>query len=621
MEVVLLEQQVAQFLHAYPPFNLLPFDVLQEIAPEIRTEQAASGHPILIRGGDPASYLYVIRQGSVDIWRENSEGVATLYDMLGVGDMFGYHSLMQGESPGVTARSREETLLYLLPDTIFDRLRREHPDFAQFFASTLDRLAQSVQTQMPQAAPEFQTRLRDLLQPIMTYVAPDTTVREAARIMREQGLECIIVDTTPPGIITDRDLRNRVLAEGLSYDCPVSQVMTSPVLHLPADSLVFEGLMTMMERRVRHLPITEHGQVIGVITHTDILRQQSQSPLLLPRQLARARTLEDLRRYTDQVTRTVGTLLHAGTRVRDIGRIVAVSHDALVERLLREAEAELGTPPCSYAWIVLGSEGRYEQLIRTDQDNALVYADDAPPEAETYFARLAARVVEQLVACGFPRCPGDIMATNPHWRQPLRVWQNYFDTWIRIPDEEALMRSAIFFDYRRVYGTLDVESALRPIIQYGGQNQIFLSRLSEGALRQSPPIGFFRDFVVERDGAGEEVLDLKVRGTALVVDIARLFSIAAGGTDTSTPARLRFAATRTRLSKEGAEELEAAFDLISLLRLRHQYSMYERGEQPTNHARVAALSAFERRELKDALRVVGRMQRSVQSMFGTAWIA
>lgn len=612
--------EIAQFLHTHTPFHVLPLEKLQAIAPTINVEHFPAEYTLLEHDGEPAEYLYIIRKGSVDLLRAEGTVGETLFDTLGEGDIFGHPSLIREHAPDVTIRSREELIAYLVPAATFYALRRDYTEFARFFnASSLERLTQRLEVHDAVATTEFRTHLRALLRPVDLYVDPQASVRDIAHTMRERQLDCVIVNTEPPGIVTDRDLRNRVLAEGLSDATPVQQVMTAPILVLPADSEVFEGLMTMIEQRIRHLPITEDGRVIGVITHTDILRQQSSSPLLLPRQLLRARDLEDLRGYTRQVTEAVGAMLNAGARIYDIGRMVAVAHDALLERLLRDAEAECGPPPCPYAWLVLGSEGRYEQTLRTDQDNALVYADDAPPDADDYFAQLAERVVENLVVCGFPRCPGDIMATNPQWRQPLRVWQTYFTGWIDVPDEEALMRAAIFFDFRRVYGNLNIEQMLRPIIQEARHNGIFLSRLSKGALRQSPPLSFFRGLAVERDGAGRNVIDLKVRGTALIVDLARLFAIAAGLSDTNTLTRLKKAAQRSDLSDEGSDELAAAFELISQIRLRHQYAQLQRDETPTNLVEVETLSPYERRELKEALRAVGRIQRSVETLFGTRW--
>ena len=272
----------------------------------------------------------------------------------------------------------------------------------------------------------------------------------------------------------------------------------------------------------------------------------------------------------------------AGVRVSEIEHAVTCAHDRLLVYLLADAEATLGAPPCPYAWIVLGSQGRYEQTLHTDQDNALVYTDDAPPEAEPYFAMLAERIVKQLVECGFPRCPGEILATNPQWRQPLRTWRRYFRHWINVPEEEALLRAAIFFDYRQVYGTLDADRALRPIIDRARTQRLFLGLLARAALRHAPPLGFFQQFITEHSGSAHDLIDLKLRGTAPIVDLARLFALEAGCTATNTLARLRMSTAGGSLNKADAEELAAAFDQISLLRLRYHYDRIRHSEQPTN---------------------------------------
>ncbi len=614
-------EEIAHFLRQRLPFSQLPPEQVQRITNAIHVEEVAAGQDILVYGGKPAAYLYIIREGIVDLVREDRP-VRTVVDTLEEGEIFGHPSLIRRRPPIVTCRARSKTLLYLLPAAMFHQLCRDFPVFGQFITtSAIERLGNAFQDRRPGVIPElFQTRLRDLEQHEAVLIAPDTTVRKAAQIMRDRYLSCLIVDLKPPGIITDRDLRSRVLACGLSDTTPVSDVMTAPALTLSGERLVFEALLLMLERKVHHIPITENGNVIGVVTDTDILRRQSRSPLFLADQLWRARTTADLRAYADQVTTTVGALLDTGARVSDIGQVVAVAHDALLVRLLRDAETDLGPPPCPYAWLVLGSEGRHEQTLRTDQDNALVYADHAPESAESYFLALAERVVERLVDCGFPRCPGNIMATNPEWRQPLSVWRDYFRRWIHLPEEEALLRVGIFFDYRRVYGELDVERVFHPIIESGRTERIFLSRLARAALRQSPPIGFFRQFVVEHHGTTRDLIDLKERGTALIVDLARLFALEAGSAEVNTLARLRLAAGRSSLSETGAEELIAAFETITLLRLQHQYRQIQSGEQPTNQMPVSRLSKLEQQELKRAFRSVARIQRSVEFSFQTARI-
>jgi len=615
-------EEIARFLAEHHPFDLLGPEQVQHLTETIQIEYFGPSQDIMTYGGKPTEFLYILRRGSVDLLREDEQGLQ-VFDTLSEGEIFGHPSLIRGKAPIVTVRTREETLVYLLPAPVFHQLRHDEPLFARFFAaSSLERLRHALKSRHAKASPDlFQLRMQDLIRRPIITIAATASVREAAILMRDLNVSSLVVKHDPLGIITDRDLRNRVLAGGLNDTALIAQVMTKPIITLPSNSLVFEGLMLMLERGIHHMPVTANEQVIGLVTHTEILRQQSRSPLLLPRQLQRARSIEDLKIYTQQVTETVGSLLDSGVRISDLGRVVALSHDALVGRLLADAEKIFGPPPCPYAWIVLGSEGRYEQTLRTDQDNALIYADAEASEAESYFAALAQQVVAWLVQCGFPLCPGEIMATNPQWRQPLAVWQNYFRGWIDTPNENALMRLAIFFDYRRLGGKLDVEQALRPIIRRSRENRIFLGRMARAALRQPAPLSFFRHFVLERSGKARDLIDLKVRGTALIVDLARIFALECGCTDTSTLARLRAAGISSSLSEAGAEELAAAFELISLLRLRHQYRQLRQGEELTNQVPVSRLTSLEQRELKEALWAVARIQRSVEVLFQTELFA
>jgi CBS domain-containing protein len=648
-------EEIARFLAQHPPFDLLPPDVTLRAANVIQIDYIPAEQDILTQGGAQAEFLYVIRRGSVDMLRVHDHGTEIL-DTLTEGDLFGYVSLIRERAPILTVRTREELLVYLLPKATFHQLRGDYPAFAQFFARSLterlDRALQDERTVTDTAF--FHTRLRDLIRRPLVTIAPDATVRAAAQLMCKQDVSSLVVEHTPSqesrvrsqesgerkhqseenagtsksmkmstmiGIVTDRDLRTRVLAAGLSDTTPIAEVMSRPARAIPADSLVFEGLLQMLEHSVHHLLLMEEGRVIGVVTHTDIIRRTSQSPLFLPRQLQRAQSIDDLRAYGEQIMSIVGLMLDGKTKMYDIGRVVALAHDALLARLLQDAEHELGSPPCPYAWLVLGSEGRYEQTLRTDQDNALVYADHAPAEAERYFTQLAERVVNGLIDCGFPRCPGDIMATNPQWRQPVAVWQNYFRRWIMEPEEEALLRAAIFFDYRQVYGALDAEAALRPIVLLARNQRIFLGRLARAALRNPAPLSMLRQLIVERRGAHSGQLDLKMRGTAMIVDLARIFALEAGGTATNTIERLRLSGTHGNLGESNAEELVTAFEFIGLLRLRRQYLQIQRSEIPTNYVPIASLDTLERRELKEALRTVERTQRELELLFQTALIA
>jgi CBS domain-containing protein len=610
-------EEIAQFLVEHPPFNLLSYEQVRLIAERTQIEYFAAGKDILVEGGRQSAFLYIIRRGSVDVLREDAQGVHVL-DTYGEGDFFGSLSLIRKQPPVYTVRTREEMLAYLIPARQFEHVLRENPEVADFFTlSKVKRLDKALQAHQEQNPSElFRLRMHDLMRKAL-MVEPYTSVRTTAQRMREIDTSCAVVTTEPIGILSDRDLRNRVVAEGLSESTHAARVMTSPVLTLSAESLAFEGLMMMLERNIHHVPVTRDGQIVGVVTHTDLLREQSRSPLLLPRMLEQARTHADLQAYSNQVELTAWTLLQSGAQVSDIGHMVAIAHDSLLKRVVSDAEEALGKPPCPYTWLVLGSQGRLEQTIRTDQDNAIVYADDAPQWADVYFRDLAQQVVDTLVMCGFPRCPGDIMATNQRWRQPVRVWKNYFEDWIARPDEEALMWAATFFDYRSIAGTLDVEPELRPVIRQARGQKIFLARMTRAALRQSPPLGFFRNFVLERSGPARDLIDLKQRGVALIVDLARVYALEAGSAETNTMSRLKSAAQQASLSKQGAEELISAFELISLYRLRHQFQQKRANEEVTNHLHVSQLSKLEQRNLKEALRAIGDAQNAAEHTFQT----
>jgi CBS domain-containing protein len=610
--------EIAAFLGVHPPFDELPPAALAALAAQLQIEYFAAGTTILAANGAPAQFLYILRKGRVDLLREHA-GVETLVDTLGPGEAFGYPSLLRARPPIVTARAHTELLAYLLPAERFQQLRADFPAVASFFAAAArDRLDAALQRRHAAAAPAlFQTRLADLVRRPLVTAPPATTVRQAAERMRDEHVSALIIPlpNNAVGIVTDRDLRNRVLAAGLPDSTPLATIMSAPAIAMPAESLVFEGLLLMLERNIHHLPLVEDGRVTALITRTDILRRESNSPLLLPRQLERAETLDDLHHYADQVADTVDALLDAGARVDAIGRVVAVANDALFQRVLRDAEAELGAPPTPYAWLVLGSNARYEQTLRTDQDHALAFADEHPPDAPDYFATLAELVTTRLEACGFPRCPGGIMASNPRWCQPLAAWQADFAAWIAQPDEEALLRSAIFFDMRQIHGELDAAAGLRPVIVRAAGNGIFLAHLARAALRTPAPLTLFQQVALQRHGEQHDLFDLKERGTALVVDLARLFALEAGRSETSTTARLRASWQGSSLGEAEAEALAHAFELLSLLRLRWQRTRREAGEPPTNRVPFHRLGRLEQRELKESLQAIARVQRGLGAAY------
>jgi CBS domain-containing protein len=438
-------------------------------------------------------------------------------------------------------------------------------------------------------------------------VAPDATVAETAQAMSEAATSSALVDGDPPGIVTDRDLRRRVLAPGISPDTPVEAVTSRPLKTLPAETPIYGALQWILGESLHHLPVTRDGRVVGILGERDLLRHQARSPLQL---LYRIEHLQDpaaLAGYARELAATADALFEGGLHAVQIGRVVAAVNDALTARLLAMAERELGPPPCPYSWIVFGSEGRMEQVLLSDQDNALVYALDVPGAPE-YFAGLAARVVDGLLQAGFPPCPGGYMATD--WCRPLSEWRASFLGWIERPEPQALLQAQIFFDFRAVHGTLDLRP-LEDLLRAAGRHARFLHHLARTSLVFSPAVGRFG-----RLRRRDDAVDLKAGGIAPVVILARTYALAAGQTPRPTLERLAAAAAEGALSGGAAEQLSDGFRFLTRVRLREQLRSVRAGHPPANSVLMDTLSPHERGRLRDVLRGVRRIQESAAMRFG-----
>jgi CBS domain-containing protein len=606
-------EEIARFLARHPPFDGLPAEPLEQTAATVEIEYFPRGARILRQGGEPSRYLHLIVKGTVELRQAAGDGPSELVETLAAGETFGQLSLLSRSPHLWDAVAREDVLAYLIPGQQVERLRHR-PGFEALLARRAgDRLRHAIAASRATAplgllsaqAAELPSR------PLVTC-APDDTAAQAARRMREQRVSSLIVDGRPLGLVTATDLRDRVLAAGLSPDTPVRQVMTTPLQTMPADAAVGELLLTMVDRGVHHLPLTRGGRLVGMVTDTDLLRHQSRHPLLVRRQLDQAAGPQELAAYAREVTAAAAGLVRAGTPAGDVTRFVASAHDALYVRAARDGEAALGPPPCPYALLVLGSGARRESTLRTDQDHAIVLADDPPPRADDWFASLAEHLAAALERCGLPRCPGDVMATNPARRVPLRAWQDQFARWIEQPEEDALLEAAIFFDFRQLHGDLDVERPLQRVIRRAAGNRRFLGRLAAAALRRRPPLGFLRQLRGEQRGR----VDLKAHGTAPIVDLARLLALEAGSAETATVARLRSAAEHGTVGTAAAD-LVAAFEYLQQVRLRGQADALAAGAVPDDVVVLTELSALQRRWLKDAVHLLHTCQESVRIAYRT----
>jgi CBS domain-containing protein len=602
--------EIRDFLAEHPPYDTLPSAVLSRLPGQMKVRYVRRGTPVL-RLGSANDTVSIVRSGALDI----HDGSGRLVERADVGTTIGNSNVIHGGPVQYDVTALEDTLLLDLPGRDFLQLVTEHAPFGQFFvqllAARIRGAVEAVQVAEGGGA-ILKTRVRDMIRRAPVTTPATATIREAATTMSTQNVSAVLVMDGPRmvGIVTDRDLRNRVVAVGRDLSEPVSAIMSSQPVTASADALAFEVLLDVIGRNVHHLPVLDGDTPIGLVTSTDLVRLERGNPIYLAGEIASMPDLTGLVEASARLPHIVEQLVSQDATADDIGRIVTAVGDAITRRLIELTIAKLGPPPSAYCWVVLGSQARGEQALAADQDHALILSDDVTPEGAAYFEALAASVADGLEACGYPRCTGDVMATNPRWRQSVSGWRAEFARWVEKPEPDAILHASVFFDMRPVHG----DGALyRPLEQYIGHaaphGRLFLAQLAKAAVAHTPPLGFFRGFVLQHEGEHRDTLDLKWGGVGAVVELARVLALSGGSSAVSTQSRLRAAGSSGQLTEQRAADVSDAFEFISYVRLRHQARQVREGRTPDNFVPPTELSSFERRHLRDAFAIVRGTQQ------------
>ncbi len=585
-----------EFLRRTPPFDALPPDRFREAAAAAVERRFPAGTRLAHAGGEPMQHLYVIRRGAVRLER-NGQTVQVVEE----GETFGYTSLITGRAT-IDVLVEEDLVALELPAADFRRLE-EDPRFAAHFAAGLgERLRASLEVS-PVAG--FQSDLSiaagELVRGAPMWIEPTATVAEAARVMRDHAITSVLVKGDGPAILTDRDLRNRVLAEGLPPSTPAGRVASSPLWTLPADTPVYEAWTSLLDAGRHHLPLTRDGEVVGLVTSTDLMRSAAQGPVAAIRSVERLASRDGLHGYARRVSEMVSALLAARLDPIAIAKLVARLNDALLRPIVRWAEADLGAAPAPYAWMVLGSEARMEQTLLTDQDNALAWADEGAASRD-WFRAFAERVDDDLEAAGFPRCKGGYMARN--WAMTLPEWQERFRGWILDPRPQALVEAAVFLDHRRAAGRLDLEP-LQAEIALAREQPLFLRGLAQEALRFAPP-----QLLLLRMRGSSSTVDIKKQGIAPIVGLARVAALEVGSRALHTLDRLDAAGRAGLLEPETRANVAEAYRFLVGLRLRLQLRALVAGQAPGDEVHLSELTPLERTRLKESFRTVKAWQEA-----------
>lgn len=624
---MILEEAVS-FLRKVPPFQFLDDGLLQSIAPGLSLEFYPKDTFIHRQNGPPSQHLGIIKKGAIKVFVVTEDGEEMVIDYRGEGDTFGFLSLIGKDRVRSNMVAMEDTITYLLNKEAVHRLLAAKPEVNEFFlkahlAVYIDKTYKEMHSKSLFYGGSdrllFTTQVGELAATGAITSGIDVSIQDAARIMVANRVSSLVItdnDGKPVGMVTDRDLRKKVVADGLGIDGPITAIMSRTLIWVESRDFCFEAVLKMIRHNVHHILVMKEGRLQGVVTNHDFMMLQGTSPLSFAKFIENQEEISGLVPVSMKINRVIGLLLKEGAKACNITKIISELNDRLVKKVLQIAEKKIGPPPVPYCWISYGSEGRNEQTFRTDQDNGLIFQDVEDPalrqRAEEYFTSLSIFVRDALITCGFPSCPGNYMASNPAWRQPLSVWKNNFARWINTPTSEAILSSVILFDFRGLAGDLSLAGELRAYLStLLHQKDLFLKHMANMVVSTRPPLGFFKTFIVEKDGEHKHKLNMKNKCIAPLINIVRLFSLEAGIAETSTMDRIEALRASHPTVQEFGTELAHAFEFIMLLRILHQSAQIGAGQEPDNFIDPEQLSNLEKNTLKDTCKLISKIQELI----------
>jgi CBS domain-containing protein len=582
------------------------------LAGQFTLARATAGTTLLAQGQLP-SRLGLILSGSVRL----SDPDLNLSVQLEAGDLFGFGATPAPQLATWQAVAATDCEVAWLPAQALAQLCTKHAQLAYFLPSLQPVL-------QPQAEPNQRvnasgnalnllgTPVRSLIKRAPITLPPETSIQATAELMRDLRVSSVLLIEQDLlfGLVTDRDLRNRVVAPNLDITRPVADIATLAPMTLSANSPAFEALLLMARHNIHHVPVMEGDHILGMVTTTDLTEQHSTSAVYLAGDIYKQTTLNGLKNISTRVKQLQQHLAAADASAYSTGHIITAITDAFTTRLIHLAEAQLGPAPIDYVWVAAGSQARNEQTAKSDQDNCLIL-DDAFDEAAhgAYFKAFSTFVCDGLAECGYIHCPGDMMAMTDTWRQPRRVWAEYFRKWVDSPKPKSLMLTCVFFDLRAIHGQAELLDGLRQqVVQHTKGNSLFLAYMVSNALKHRPPLGMFGQITLSRGGEHPHTIDLKHTGIVPIVDLARIYALAAGVTVANTHDRLEVSAQAGEVTEQSAHDLRGALEFLGKLRMAHQARQVAQGQAPDNFLALEELSNFERSHLKEAFSVVQTLQ-------------
>lgn len=619
MEIELIE--IRDFISQHPPFDVLDVNTLNKLPKDLTIRYFRRGQ--IFPDDSNKNDLYILRTGAIEFRNKKDQ----LGDKLAEGDIYLFESDSDKDVNEYQGVCIEDTLVYLLDSGKLQLLRKQFADFDnQFNRSINERLRNAVELTLSADMRDLSAmklEVSSLTDRAPVVVDVSTTIQQAAKLMNDEHVSSILVTENKMlvGLLTDRDIRMRCVAAGLSYAESVNRIMSTDLEKVFDNTLLSEALLLMTRRKIHHLPVMKGNEPIGILTTSDVVRHLSTNPALIASDIYKANSVEALTKISTRLPELQLQLSLSSATAKHIGEVFSSITDAITSRLLELAEKQFGAAPVNYVWAAGGSQARNEQTSYSDQDNALIISDELKPEHEEYFKVMASFVCDGLNDCGYIYCPGNAMASNPEWRQPITVWKKYFSKWISRPEPKALMLSSIFFDLRAVYGDFSLINNLQDdVLKQTSNNEIFISHMVGNALTHQPPLGFFRNFVMVHNDNHKNTLDIKHRGIVPIVDIARVIALDKGIDAINTEERLNAALECKAMSREMHDNLLDALEFIASLRIRHQAKRIRAGLTADNYLPPEELSGLEKSHLKDSFSIIKTMQQFFEARYQSSRI-
>ncbi len=621
------------------PFNLLPEDSFVELSQVAIVQKFPPHTHILNQNDPPTGFLYVIKEGLVEIVALTPGGTEMVVDYRKEGSFFGGTPVFTNEPYTAGARTVKTTECYLIPADALTQAAKNHPHITEYFTKAIFSRVRSLYsdivsdhgkkslTQM-EAYP-FQKRLSEIMSSPVETCTSCTPVKSIAKQMTARGIGAILIcdkSNEVKGIVTERDLVSKVIASE-SIDCKkttAADIMTANPFTMTPETYMYEATSFMMAHKIKHMPILSDKEIVGIVSLRDLMRYRSQKSMLLVGNIKEAKTIEELTKARAEVVKVARALLSESRSPIETMEILSYIHHCILQRgydlVLEQVKQEGVNPPdIRFCFIIMGSGGRKEMLLGPDQDNGFIYEnypDELHEEVEKFFDFFGERLVEAYANIGYPRCNGGVMGNNPFWRGRLKDWYSRIYDWVHTPEPKKVMYSTIFFDFMPLTGDASLCQDLRDIVyKQIREFPLFLYHMMEQDFKHKVPLGLLGRFSVERDKDHKGMLSLKQAGSVFIVDCIRMYLLENQLDAVTTIERMDRLVEAKVFNADTAEHVKAAFEAFTFLRLRNEINKIDQGEFPSHYLDPYALTKNEQDLLKEAFRAASKLQDSARRHF------